>query len=488
MNIGEIFENAPNLEVKGIMTDSRKPCEDGIFFCIRGLVNDGHDFISQAVENGAICIVHSEEVTDIIKGVTYLKVDNTMEALNIFTAAFYGNVTKKMKVYGVTGTNGKSTIAWITRNLVNHFVKCGYIGTIGIVKEKDELLPTPLTTPDTVYLHKTCKEMYDVGCRAVSMEVSSIGLEEHRVDSVDYDFIAFTNLTHDHLDYHGDFENYYRAKRRLFTMVGKDKTAIINIDDEYGERLFEETTATPVSIAINKPADYRAVNITLMEHSTTFDIVYNNESHHVKTNLVAMFNVYNLLTVVAMLHEDGYTFETLIPLLENIPQVLGRMEVVNEGQNFNVIVDYAHTPDGFYKVFDYADAITPTDKKIICVFGCAGSRDTKKRSELGAIADIYCKTIIITSEDPRNDNPEDIYQQIKSGITRNVSMFVEDRYSAIRQAIELANSGDTVLILGKGDEEYQDIKGTKEYWMGDERAASQILNNLLREEEETDGN
>ena len=484
MNIAKLFENAPDLEVREIMTDSRKKATDAIFFCIRGMVNDGHDFIDQAVSNGAICVVHSRDLDNYLPDVTYLKVSDTMAALNEFASAFYDRVTEKMKVYGVTGTNGKSTTAWVLRYLVGKFTKCGYIGTIGMIID-EKLEDCPLTTPDTVFLHRVCKEMYDCGCRAVSMEVSSIGLEEHRVDSVAFDMVSFTNLTHDHLDYHGTFENYYQAKKRLFDLMSVDQKGVINIDDAYGKRLAEEVRCQPVTYAINQPADYRAIRVRLYNDHSEFVLLHEGRQYEVYTNLVAEFNIYNLLGVIAMLAEDGYPLEKIIPLLRRIPQVLGRMEMIREGQPFNVMVDYAHTPDGFEKVFKYANAITPGDKRIISVFGCAGARDTKKRPVLGRIADENCAIVVITSEDPRMEDPEAISRDIKAGITKHVSLYVEDRYNAIRQAIELANTGDTVIILGKGDEDYLDIKGKKEKWMGDQMAARDVLKKLFAEGEDS---
>ncbi len=480
MNISNIFENGPDLEIDEIMTDSRKQGHNAIFFCIKGMVNDGHDFVRQAVTNGAICVVHSRELEEYQEGVTYLMVEDTMRALNEFAAIFYGSPSEKMKVYGVTGTNGKSTIAWVTRYMVNNFVKCGYVGTIGVVIDKD-VYDSPLTTPDTVYLHKMFREMYDQGCRAVSMEVSSIGLEEHRVDTIDFDVVSFTNLTHDHLDYHGNFDNYYKAKKKLFTMVGSDKTAVINIDDPYGELLRRDSNARVVTYALERAADYQAVDVQLFPDHTEFSILYKGEKYPVFTNLVARFNVYNLLNVLAVLHEDGYTFEQLIPLCRTIPQVLGRMENIVEGQNFTMLIDYAHTPDGFEKVFEYARAITKPNHRIIVVFGSAGARDARKRSELGRIADENCSVIILTSEDPRHEDPAQIAEAIRSGITRSACLFIKDRYFAIRQGIELAQEGDTVMVLGKGDEDYMDVEGKKEHWMGDQNAAHEILREIMEE-------
>lgn len=477
MNIGQIFENAPDLDVETIMTDSRSKAERGIFFCIQGMVNDGHDFIDQAIANGAICIVHSRPLKTYQKNITYLMVKDTNQALNDFTAAFYGDVTRRMQVFGVTGTNGKSTIAWVTRWVVDHFTPCGYIGTIGMYYQ-GKLFDCPLTTPDPVFLHRSCRQMYDAGCRALALEVSSIGLEEHRVDAVAFDVVSFTNLTHDHLDYHGNFENYYHAKRKLFTMITPRQKAVINIDDKYGLRLTGETTGKVVTYAIYRPADYRAVNVRLYPDHTEFTLVYQDRRYSVTTNLVAEFNVYNLLAVIGMTHEAGYPLDEILELLKSVPQVLGRMEHIDEGQPFDVLVDYAHTPDGFEKVFTYGRAITAEDKRMIVVFGSAGHRDARKRSELGQIADRNCKVIILTTEDCRMEDPEAIAAQIKEGIQEHPCTFVEDRFAAIQQALEIANPGDTVLILGKGDETYQDLRDGKQHWMGDNVAARQILRNL----------
>ena len=482
MNISEMFENAPDLNVETIMTDSRKKCEKGIFFCLPGMVHDGHDFADQAISNGAICIVHSKELKEYQPGITYLMVEDTMKALNEFTAAFYGNVTKDMTVFGVTGTNGKTSIAWMTRYLVHQFVKCGYIGTLGILKSTEEISENPLTTPDTVLLHKSCKEMYDEGCRAVAMEVSSIGLEEHRVDSVDFNFVSYTNLTHDHLDYHGNYENYYQAKKKLFLKSNDNRVGIINIDDPYGARLFNEATVPVLSYSVNQPATYRATNVKLCADHTEFNLVHEGKRYPVYTNLIAMLNVYNLLNVIAFMHEAGYTFEQIIPLLKTMPRVLGRMETINEGQKFNVLVDYAHTPDAFEKVFEFAHAVTNKGNRIITIFGCAGARDTKKRPVMGRIADENSDVVILTTDDPRWEDPAKIAEDIRKGMSKSRVMFMKDREQAVRQAIELANPGDTVMLLGKGDEEYYYFQDGRAPCVSDRDAAIKAIHDIYDEE------
>ncbi len=482
MNINKLFENAPSVEIKAIMTDSRKKMKNSIFFCIAGLVNDGHDFVDQAISNGAICVVHSKPLSNLQAGITYLQVEDTMAALNTFTAAFYGDVTKKMTVYGVTGTNGKTTISWIIRYLVSRFKKCGYIGTIGYMWN-EEIHDSFLTTPEVNVIHKMIKEIYNHGCRSISIEASSQGIDLHRVDAVDFDYVIFTNLTHDHLDYHKNMDNYYNAKAQLFRRLPSDKVAIINVDDSYAERLISETPCKVVTYGIQKSAKYRATNIRQYADHTEFILEFDENQYPVYTNLVARFNVSNLLAVLAALIEDGYQIEDLLPYCRSIPQVLGRAERINEGQNFNVIVDYAHTPDGYEKIYDYVNAITKPGKRIITVFGAHGARDHTKRPIIGKIVDENSNLMYLCSEDNHWEDPKEICDEIATGISKHPYVYIEDRYEAIKQALESANEGDTVCVLGKADEQYFKIGDGKVFWMGDDNACREILKELFGEDE-----
>ena len=294
MLLSRLFEGAPEIEIESLMADSRVKSKNSIFFCVKGMVNDGHKFIQQAKDNGAIVIVHSDDIKDYDADLIYIRVVNVLDTLNVVASRFYGDCTHKMTMFGVTGTNGKSTITTVIRNLLNHFEPCGYIGTIGIFYgdvEKDAML----TTPDIVPLHRTLDEMYQAGMKSVSMEVSSAGLDMHRCDSIDFDYAIYTNLTHDHLDLHGTMENYYEAKEKLFTLLKPNKTAIINIDDEYSDRFIQATKANVVTYGVEKECTYRAVDIQLMVNCTKFTLLYDNVEYPVETNLVAKFNVYNLL-------------------------------------------------------------------------------------------------------------------------------------------------------------------------------------------------
>ena len=481
MKLNRLFSTAPEIEVKDLVTDSRKPMKQAVFYCLKGMVNDGHRFVDQAIANGAIVIVHND-VLIYQPNIIYIHVNDVLEELNRTAAIFFHKPHQKMNLIGVTGTNGKSTIAKTIKEIYNHFEACGYSGTISI--EYGQVIEKPdYTTDETVPTLKMLRRMLKAGMKAVCMEVSSQGLDQKRVDALEFDVAIFTNLTHDHLDYHGNFESYYLAKKRLFSLIKTHGCAIINVDDPYGARLYNEVNQRKYSYSIEREADYQAKDLVIKATQTQFNLVVLNQTYPVVTNFVSSFNISNLLAIIASLHQSGYTIEDIIPLLVNLPQVEGRMEVIQEGQNFDVIVDYAHTPDGFEKIFAFAKSITSPSNKIISVFGSAGKRDRKKRPILGSIADKYSQMIILTEEDPRNESALEIAQEIAEGIQQANHIIVLDRYDAIQQALELANQNDTVLILAKGNERYITRQFGKEAWVGDDVATKEILRKIIIEKE-----
>lgn len=475
MLLSEIFNNAPKIEIAALNTDSRKKIENSMFFCLDGFITNGHRFIEQAIENGAVAIVHSEDIKIYHDDIAYIKVDDVIDSLNKVVARFYNYPSRKMFVYGVTGTNGKSTVTNIIRDIDNHFESCGYIGTIAI-KYNNVTLAPDLTTPDAISMFKVLSDMVDNHVDAVALEVSSHGLEQRRVDAIDFDVSIFTNFTYDHLDFHGTLDNYFNAKRKLFLNMKKDGLAVLNIDEPKYEQLKESCECRVVSYGINQPCDYRGENIKLMMNGSEFDLNVRGKTYHVKTNMVAMYNIYNLIAALAAMSESGKDIKELIKYTQHLEQIEGRLEIIDEGQPFNVVVDFAHTPDGLEKIFEYAKMITPQGGDIIAVFGSAGKRDTKKRSVFGQVASRYCNMIILTEDDPRDENPRDIAEEIKSGIADNInSVFIEDRYAAIRQAIESAGSDDTILILGKGDEVFMYREEGRVPYIGDHNAAREII-------------
>ncbi len=483
MKLQKLFKQAPDITIRHLMTDSRLFRKDAVFYCLKGMVHDGHLFIDEAIAHGATVIVHSDPLEKTYENITYIKVNDVLDELNRSADIFFKHPSKKLTLFGVTGTNGKSTIAKTLKAILNHEISSGYSGTISI--EYGSIIEKPeFTTPETIPLLEMLNRMQKAAVQAVSLEVSSQALDQGRVDALRFDVAIFSNLTHDHLDYHGSFENYYLAKKHLFDLMKDKGIAIINIDDPYGLRLYQEHTGKKISYSTQKKADYYATDIVLSAQKTKFVLHVNDQAYPLETNFVSDFNLSNLLAVIAALDLTHMPLERIIPHLNHLPQVDGRMQVIDEGQLFNVIIDYAHTPDGFEKIYQFAKSITPQDKKIISVFGAAGKRDTKKRPVLGEISDRYCKNIILTEEDPRTENALDIAKSIASGIKENNYVIILDRYAAIRQAIELANEQDTVLILAKGNEQYMSKEFGKEYWPGDEAVAKEVLKmqtHLLKE-------
>lgn len=453
-NIIDFINLNKDLNIKNIMVDSRKKLDNSIFFCIVGLTVDGHDFINNAIDNGAICIVHSKEISNKLDNIVYIKVANTTDALNEFANYFYGKPSEKMKIYGFTGTNGKTTSAYIIYDLLNKLnTKAAYIGTLGY-KYNNQMHEQYFTTPNINDLHMMLKEIYDADCKACAIEVSSQGLDLHRTDSVDFDCVSFSNLTHEHLDYHKTFEDYFNAKARLFENMKSDGIACINIDDEYGVKMISRCKCKVVTYGVDNNADYKANDIKLFSDHCEFVLTTNNQSYNISTNLVAKFNIYNLLSVIASLIETGYDVNDIIPLLNNIESVPGRCMHINEGQDYNVIVDFAHTPDGFIKILEYAKAITSDENHVVVLFGMRGSGDIEKRAICGEIADKYCDDIYITSDDNHEEDPNQILDNIASGIKYHPVHRILSREEAIIVAIKSMRKGDTLCILGKGVDDF----------------------------------
>ena len=483
MKLSEIFDNVKDIEIDSLMSDSRKKKKNSIFFCVKGMMFDGHQFVNQAIANGAIVIVHSDDIVNKQNDVTYIKVKDVLSVYNKVADYFYDHPSHKLLMFGVTGTNGKSSIATMIHELLTDIEPCGYIGTIGTEYGNVRIEPT-LTTPEIDLLQGTLKDMVDANMKACALEVSSIGIEQQRVEAVDFDVAIFTNLTHDHLDYHGTMENYFEAKKKLFDSLKSSAIAITNVDDDYGLKMVANTSAKIVTYGIDKEADYQASQIQIKKDGIIFTLSCYGQEYRLQTNLVAMFNLYNLLAVIAALHEKGVSIDSLLNKVNNIKQIKGRMERIDEKQPFNVIVDFAHTPDGIKQVCEFAIKITPKGKRIIVVFGSAGKRDVKKRPIFGAIADEYCDMIILTEDDPRDESILDIANEIASGIEKTNYIIIEDRFDAIRQAIEMVNVDDTILILGKGDEDFIYRSFGKEKYMGDDKVARLCIHKYYFQEME----
>lgn len=475
MKINKCFPNAKEIDVKNIMTDSRIKMEDAIFFALIGNRVDGHLFIDKAIENGAIVIVYSQEVKNKHENIEYVLVEDTKTALNDFADLFFEQPSKKLDVIGLTGTSGKTTTSFSATYLFNQITKAGYIGTLG--NYYDGIMHhTYYTTPEVVTLHQTMQQMKEVGVKKVVMEVSSQGIEERRVDSIKFKQALLTNFSRDHIDYHGSIENYYLAKEKLFKAIDENGTVMLNIDDQMASRFAKSTKGRIVTFGIHNKADYKGSNIQQFSDHSEFDLNHDGKTYHIKTNYLGEFNIYNLIGAITIVCENGISIEQILPYTNSIPTIEGRCTTINIGQKFNVIVDYAFTPNAAEKVVQYADSITDKDHKIIVVYGAAGNRDRFRRAPYGEIVDKYCKYIILTKDDPENERTIDICNEVKAGIKEHECLIIEDRYQAIKKAIELADEGDTVCILGKGEETFFRLNNLeREFWMGDSEAAKKAI-------------
>ncbi len=455
-------------EVTFVTDNSAKVCEGCIFVCIKGMRFDGHSKAAEALENGAAAVIVQRDL-----GLeNQIIVENTRSAYAHICAAFFGHPERKLKIIGVTGTNGKTTSCFILKSILDGMGhKTGLIGTVkNIVGDKE--YPAALTTPDCYELFGLFNEMVECGCEYCVMEVSSQALDQRRADGVHFEAAIFTNLTRDHLDYHGTFDNYKAAKHMLFE---NSSLAVVNIDDESAEYMTEGTDCRKVTFSLDDDnCDYSAKNIRISYDGVKYELVSNSNIGRVRFAVPGKFSVYNSMGAAVCLIEMGMDFKAVLESLALCTGVPGRMEVVPTDTPYTVIIDYAHTPDGLENVLNCVREIT--EGKVICVFGCGGDRDKTKRPIMGEIATRLADIAVITSDNPRSEDPESIIEDITSGIGKtNAKVIVDsDRKGAIRKALEAAQAGDIVVLAGKGQETYQVLASGKIHF--DEReAVAEIL-------------
>ncbi len=462
-----------NFIVRDIHYDSRRVVPGAIFVSIKGEKFDGHDFIVDAISKGALAVV-TEAWQDMPSGVAQILVENTRVALAKLSARYFDNPSSKFKLVGITGTNGKTTTSYLVRSIFNSSgLPSGLIGTIEYIIG-DKRTQALRTTPESYDLQRLFFKMHQSCLTHAVMEVSSHSIDLKRVVEADFDLCLFTNLTQDHLDFHGDMEAYYSVKRRLFEENPKALKAI-NIDDAYGLKLAAEFD-NPITFALGREAKITADEIVTHRNGASFAISFGSEKLYVESKLNGLFNVYNSLASFACGYGLGIDPDNIKKGLESLESVPGRFERVDFGQNFDVYVDYAHTPDGLEKLIKNAKEIAKG--KVILVFGCGGDRDRKKRPLMGRIAEDLADVVIITSDNPRSEEPGVIIDEILSGVERRSpsALIVEpDRQRAIQTAVNLAKEGDTVLIAGKGHESGQEIKGVTTPFSDTEVAKEMIL-------------
>jgi UDP-N-acetylmuramoyl-L-alanyl-D-glutamate--2,6-diaminopimelate ligase len=446
--------------ISSLAYDSRRVEDGGAYFCIRGFVTDGHLYAAEAVSRGAVA-VFAERILDeeISPRAMTVFVDDTREALAKCSSKFYGDPSASMKLIGITGTNGKTTTAYLVERIFReNGLATGLIGTVeNHISGRVE--PVVRTTPESLDLQRLFRRMVENGVSLTAMEVSSHALELHRVDGCDFDTVVFTNLTQDHLDFHLSLEEYFGAKRRLFEdgEFGTSRVALVNSDDQFGRRLLSETKLERMSFGIGEEADVRAVDVEVSEKGNRFLIVHRDLRIPVRTRLQGRFNVYNCVAAAAVGLQYGVDAAKIASGLESLRGVPGRFENIDCGQQFTAIVDYAHTPDGIRSLLEACREVA--EGKVIIVVGCGGDRDRGKRSLMGRAAVEMSDICVITSDNPRSEDPEQIIEMILEGVRGEYSTdryTVEpDRRDAIRAAVRLADSSDMVVVAGKGHESGQ---------------------------------
>ena len=459
-------------EVSGIAYDSRKVAPGDLFVALQGEASDGREFVAQALEAGAVAVAASGS-PDPAWNCPSLEVPDARMALAEAAAALHGNPSADLEMVGITGTNGKTTTAFLIHHLLNASMRrAGLIGTVHY-HNGEEVLEAPHTTPQSADLQSLLADMRERGCRAAVMEVSSHGIDQHRVHAVEFNAAVFTNLTRDHLDYHGDMESYFEAKRALFSQAAsadnpKRAGLIVNGDDRYGRRIMDQFSSFDglLSYGMGVHCHFRAVDVRSHFGGTTFKLATQGREYLVRLPLIGGFNAYNALAALATARSLGMNLRESIQRLAEAPQVPGRLESVAESRPFKVYVDYAHTPDALENALKTIQALGP--RRLITVFGCGGDRDKGKRALMGAVACRYSTTVILTSDNPRTEDPAAILKEIERGCSRARYTIIEDRREAIQTALQGAGPHDVVLVAGKGHETYQEINGTRHHF--DDRA------------------
>lgn len=453
MKFGEIYANAPenlkDLSVDSIQCDSRRVTKNSVFVCINGSALDGHKYAQSAYDNGASVIVCQRD----LNLPNQLIVDDSREVYSTLCANFFGNPAKKLKLIGITGTSGKTTTTYMVRSMLEKSGhKTGLIGTImNIVGENT--LPAKNTTPDAYELHSLFDLMLKAGCEYVVMEVSSHALDQKRVWDLEFECAVFTNLTQDHLDYHITMQNYFEAKLRLFKMC---KIAVINLDDEYSKAFIDACDCKVLTYsAKDKNADFFADNIEYKADGVSYDFINNENKQRVDVKIPGSFTVYNSMTAGAGMIACGMDFNTAAKFISEVEGVKGRVEVVPSDKDFTMIIDYAHTPDELENVIKMLNNIKTG--RVVTLFGCGGDRDKTKRPIMGEIAAKFSDYVIVTSDNPRSENPTAIIEDILVGMkgTKTPYIVIENRAEAIKYAVKNAKSNDIVLFAGKGHETYQ---------------------------------
>jgi len=483
MELKNILQHIQKIEIKGsidrnfkaIVFDSRKADSDSIFVAIKGFTTDGHQYISQVIANGCQIIVSENKIETNI-AITNIVVENTHVALAELANAFYDFPSQKIKLVGITGTNGKTTTATLSHQL---FIKLGYkAGLLSTVVNKigNDDIPSTHTTPDPVNLNALLAKMVKEGCSHCFMEVSSHAIHQNRILGLDFDGAVFTNITHDHLDYHATFKEYIRVKKMFFDGLKKDAFALTNVDDKNGIVMFQNTNAKQYSFALKSPAYFK---VKVLENQFS-GLTLNLCGTEFWSKLIGEFNAYNLVTVYAIAELLGEDKIEILTALSSLDSVAGRFQYMTSKTGITAIVDYAHTPDALENVLKTISSIRTRNEQVFTIVGCGGDRDKAKRPKMAEIACEFSDKVIITSDNPRTEEPQAIIDDMMAGVEGQhfkKTLSVTDRAQAIKTAVSMAEKGDIILIAGKGHENYQEINGVKHHF-DDMEIVNELFNKM----------
>ncbi|MBK9256951.1 MAG: UDP-N-acetylmuramoyl-L-alanyl-D-glutamate--2,6-diaminopimelate ligase [Saprospiraceae bacterium] len=450
-----------NKSIQSIEIDSRKVIKDSLFIAFKGLLTDGHNYIAKAIENGATCLLCEVLPDSIQREITYIKVADARAVAGLILKKYYAVATDRVKLIGVTGTNGKTTVATLMYQLFSTIgYKCGLISTVENLID-GEILPSSYTTPDVVNLHKLIAEMVSRDCKYIFMEVSSHAIDQQRISGLDFTGAIFTNITHDHLDYHGTFKNYINAKKKFFDDLNKEAFVLVNTDDKNGKVMVQNTTAKVKTYGLRSMTDYKAKIIDSSVQGLHLKI-NGNEVHF---RMIGEFNAYNILAVYGASVELGEKSDEVLSVLSGLRGAEGRFEQIYQpSRRISAIVDYAHTPDALENVLTTIKKVKKMNTSVITVVGCGGDRDKTKRPVMAKVAADLSDKLIMTSDNPRSEDPEKILDDMEAGLDSTDKLKVlriADRMQAIKTALMIANPDDIILVAGKGHEKYQEIKGEK---------------------------
>ncbi len=456
----EAVHGSTDLAIEKIEFDSRKVSNNDVFVAIKGSLSDGHQFIDKAIALGAAVVVCEDLPATLLENITYVKVQNSNQALSYLAANYYDNPSQKLKLIGITGTNGKTTIASL---LFQMFKKAGYkvglLSTVKIMVDETEYKATH-TTPDSLTINQYLDEMVEVGCEFCFMEVSSHGIHQKRTESLHFEGGVFTNLSHDHLDYHDTFAEYRDVKKSFFDNLPKSAFAITNVDDKNGVVMLQNTVARKRTYALKTYADFKA---QVLENQLS-GLVLKINNDEVWTKLIGSFNAYNLLAIYGVALELGIESNEALRLLSELESVSGRFQFIISESKITAIVDYAHTPDALENVLKTIEDIRTKNEQLITIVGCGGDRDKTKRPIMANIAASLSDKAIFTADNPRTENPQTIIEEMEAGVEGQnfkKTISILDRKQAIKTACQMANPGDIILIAGKGHETYQEINGVR---------------------------